>query len=117
MNIMVRTKKDIVAFSTRLKICCIFDPYSSWSSIFVASDLTARSFNSFISFSRILDGDMFFMKPFWCTKDNVRFENLHRLFSGFRNTANHRPLQSQESFRRIFETLRQLVIVVSDCLI
>ena len=64
MNIIVRTMKDTVASFTRWKICWIFDPHASWSSIRVASDLSARSFNSFISCPRILNGDMFLMISF-----------------------------------------------------
>ena len=54
---------------------------------------------------------------FWCKKDDVRFEILHRLFGGLRNTISYRPLHSQESVCRFFETLRKLVFVVSDRLI
>ena len=65
---MVRTKKDMVASLIRWKICWIFDPFASWSSIRVASDLSARSFNSFISSSRILDGNMLLWYPFGAEK-------------------------------------------------
>ena len=55
---------------------------------------------------------------FWCRgKNDVRFKGLHRLFGGLQNTANDRPLHSQESVCRIFKTLRKLVFVVSECLI
>ena len=114
---MVRTKKDIVASLTRKKICWIFGPYASWSSIREASDLSARSCNSFISFSRILGGDMFLMISFWSTKDDVQFEVLHRFFGVLWNTANYRPLHSQESVCHFFETSHKLVFVVSDRLI
>ena len=60
---------------------------------------------------------MFFTISFWYMKDDVQFEVLHGLFGGIRNTANYRPLHSQESVCRIFETLRKLVFVVSDLLI
>jgi hypothetical protein len=60
---------------------------------------------------------MFLMISFWCTKDDVRFELLHRLFGSLRNTTNYRPLHSQESVCRIFETLHKLVVIVSDRLI
>jgi hypothetical protein len=60
---------------------------------------------------------MFLIISFWCTKDDVRFEVLHRLFGALRNTAIYRPLHSQESVCRFFETLRKLVFVVPNRLI
>ena len=83
---MVRTKKEVVASLTRRKICWIFDPYSSWSNICVASDLSARSFKSLISSPRTLDGDMLYIISFWCRKEDLQFEIFHRLFGGHRNT-------------------------------
>ena len=50
-------------------------------------------------------------------KDDVRFKMLHRLFGGLWNTASYRPLHSQESVCRVFETLHKLVFIVSDRLI
>ena len=92
--IMVCTKKAVVTSLIHWKICWILVTYASWSSIHVASNLSARSFNSFISFWRILDGDMLLMISFWCTKDDVQFEILHRLFSSLWNRANYHPLHS-----------------------
>ena len=60
---------------------------------------------------------MFLIKSFWYKKEDVRFEFLHRLFGGLWNTANHRPLHSQEPVCCFFETLHKLVVVVSDRLI
>ena len=48
---------------------------------------------------------------------DVRFEVLHCLFSGLRNTANYRPLHSQQSVCCLFETLCKFIFVVSDHLI
>ena len=74
-NIIARTKKDVVASLTRWKICWTFDPYASWSSICVASDLSARSSNSFISSTRTLDGDTFHIISFgaWKTTYDLKF--------------------------------------------
>ena len=58
---------------------------------------------------------MFPMISYWCTKDDLLFEIFHRLFGGL--TANYRPLQSQESVCRFFETLYKLVFVASNRLI
>ena len=112
---MVRTENNIVAPSTRWKICWIFVPYSSWSVIFKNWDLLARSSNSFISFPRVLDGDKFLMICNWCTTDDVLFEVLHRLFGGLRNTTNYHPFHSQESLCRFFETYK-LTFVASNLL-
>ena len=91
---MVRTKKGIVASLTRWKMCWILDPYASWSSICVDSDLPERSFNFFISSSRILDGDMLFMISFWYSKDDVRFKVVHRLLGDLWNNVYFRPLHN-----------------------
>jgi len=58
---------------------------------------------------------MFLMISYWCTKDDVLLEILHRLFAGL--TANYRPLHSQESACRSFEKLYKLVFVASNRLI
>ena len=57
------------------------------------------------------------MISFLWTKDDVQIEFLHRHFGPLRNTANYRSLHSQESVRRVFETLRKLIFVTSDRLV
>ena len=47
-------------------------------------------------------------------EDDVLLEVLHRLVGSLWNTADYRPLHSQECVRRFFETLGNLVLVVSD---
>ena len=58
---------------------------------------------------------MFLMISYWCMKDDVLFEILHRLFGGL--TANYRPLHSQKSACRFFEKLYKLVFVAPNRLI
>jgi hypothetical protein len=47
-------------------------------------------------------------------EDDVLFEFLHLLFGSLRKTDSYSPLHSQESVSCFFQTLCQLVLVVSD---
>jgi hypothetical protein len=50
----------------------------------------------------------------WRREDDVLFEFLHLLFGSLRKTDIYSPLHSQESVSCFFQTLCQLVLVVSD---
>ena len=78
----------------------------------MASDLSARSINFFISSPRVLDGDMFLTTSYRCTKDDVLFQIFHCLFGSL--TADYRPFHSQESVCRFFEKLYKLAFVASN---
>ena len=116
MNIRVCTRKYIVVYLILRKISWIFALYVTVCYVVQcpsSQDVSARSFKLFISSPSFLDGEMFLMISFWCTKDDVFFECLHLLFGSLWNTDTALP-----SARCMFAVSSfKLVLVVSDRLI
>jgi len=48
-----------------------------------------------------------------CKEGVLLFESLHLLFGSLWDADSYSPLHSQESIRRLFDTLCKLVLVVS----